>query len=113
MAGFVYVVVHSVPALAGLTDIAPVQDPGVTPNSDGLPGLPALKKIVGALLTFGLVICVAGFVISAATWALASKSGNVMYASRGKEGCLIAAGAAILIGSANAIIRFASGIQIN
>jgi hypothetical protein len=92
--------------------LAPEQDPGITPNSSGLPGLPALRQLVGALLTFGLVACVAGFVISAATWALSSHSGNAHYAGKGKQGCLIAGGAAILIGSANAIIRFASGIEI-
>lgn len=89
-----------------------VQDPGVTPNTSGLPGLPALKEIVGALLTFGLLACVAGFAVSAAAWALGSHGGNPHYAGRGKQGCLVAGGAAILIGSANAIIRFASGIQI-
>ena len=88
------------------------QDPGVTPNSDGLPGLPALRQIVGALQTFGLVVCVAAFVISAAAWAIGSFGNNSHYAGRGKLGCLIAAGAATLIASANLIIRFFSGIQI-
>jgi hypothetical protein len=88
------------------------QDPGVTPNSDGLPGLPALRQIVGALQTFGLVVCVAAFVISAAAWAMGSFGNNSHYAGRGKLGCLIAAGAATLIASANLIIRFFSGIQI-
>jgi uncharacterized protein DUF6112 len=93
--------------------LASAQDPGITPNSSGLPGLSAVKEIVGALLTFGLVACVAGFVISAAAWALGSHGGNAHYAGKGKQGCVIAGVAAILIGSANAIIRFASGIQIN
>jgi hypothetical protein len=88
------------------------QDPGVTPNASGLPGLPAVKQIVGALLTFGLVACVAGFAVSAAAWALGSHGGNPHYAGRGKQGCLIAGVAAVLIGSANAIIKFASGIHI-
>jgi hypothetical protein len=89
-----------------------MQDPGVSPNSNGLPGLPALRQIVGALQTFSLVICVAAFVIGAAAWALGSYGSNSHYAGRGKIGCLIAAGAAILIVSANGIIRFFSGIQI-
>jgi hypothetical protein len=88
------------------------QDPEVSPNSDGLPGLPALRQIVGALQTFGLVICVGAFVIAAAAWAMGSFGNNSHYAGRGKIGCLIAAGAAILIASANPIIRFFSGIQI-
>lgn len=88
------------------------QDPGVTPNSNGLPGLPALRQVVGALQTFGLVICVAAFVIAAAAWAMGSFGNNAHYAGRGKLGCLVAAGAAVLIASANPIIRFFSGIQI-
>ena len=39
-------------------------DPGITPNEDGLPGLPVVRSIVGALLTWGLVACVAGLVVS-------------------------------------------------
>jgi hypothetical protein len=98
---------------AMLATVGRLQDPGITPNSNGLPGLPALRQIVGATLTFGLVICVGAFVISAVAWAAASYSGNAQYAGKGKTGCLVTAGAAVLIGSANAIIRFASGIQIN
>lgn len=88
------------------------QDPGISPNSNGLPGLPALRQMVGALLTFGLVACVAAFVVSAAAWALGSFNNNAHYAGKGKTGCLVAAGAAILIGSANAIIRFFSGVHV-
>ncbi|TDO51532.1 hypothetical protein EV643_103271 [Kribbella sp. VKM Ac-2527] len=89
-----------------------LQDPGISPNSDGLPGLGALRQLVGALLTFSLVICVAAFVISAAAWAMGSFNNNAHYAGKGKTGCLVAAGAAILIGSANGLIRFFSSINI-
>lgn len=86
--------------------VVPLADPGVTPNSNGLPGLDLAKQIVGALLTFGLIAAVAGVVISAMVWALSSHNGNSHYASRGKSGVLIAAGAAILIGGADAIVTF-------
>jgi len=89
-----------------------VQDPGVTPNSDGLPGLGALRQLAGAVVTFSLVLCVVALIISAAAWALGSINSNAHYAGKGKTGVLISAGAAILIGSANAIIRFFSGINI-
>ena len=39
-------------------------DPGITPNSDGLPGLAVVKTMVGALLTWDLVACVAGLVLA-------------------------------------------------
>ena len=83
-------------------------DPGVSPNSDGLPGLTVVKQIVGALLTWGLLACVAGLVISVIVWALAHHSGNYHQASSGKTGVLVSAGGALLIGGANAIIGFFS-----
>lgn len=87
-----------------------VQDPGVTPNQDGLPGLTVVKGIVGALLTWGLVACVAGLVVSVIIWALGHQQGNYSAASGGKSGVLVSAGGALLIGGANAIIAFFSGV---
>ena len=63
-----------VPALDRLRLLA--ADPGVRPNGSGLPGLPVVRQIVGALLTWGLLACVAGLVISVMVWALAHHSGN-------------------------------------
>lgn len=84
------------------------EDPGISPNSRGLPGLPQLKEIVGALLTFGLVACVGALVASAVVWGFGSNSGNPHLAGRGKSGVVVAAGAALLIGAANAIVTFFS-----
>lgn len=81
-------------------------DPGISPNPDGLPGLEQVREIVGAMLTWGLVACVAGLVISAIAWAVASNSGNPHVAGRGKTGVIIAGAAAIIVGGANAIITF-------
>jgi hypothetical protein len=81
-------------------------DPGVRPNTDGLPGLHQLLSLVGATLTFGLVACVAAVAVSAATWALGSNSGNPHLAGRGKTGVVVSAGAALLIGAANALVTF-------
>lgn len=81
-------------------------DPGVKPNTNGLPGMEAAKKIVGALLTFGLIASVAGVAVSAVVWALSAHNGNSQYASRGKMGVLVAAGAAMLIGGADTIVAF-------
>lgn len=90
--------------------LVPMADPGVSPNQDGLPGLAVVKSIVGALLTWGLVACVAGLVVSVIVWALAHQQGNYQYASSGKTGVLVAAGGALLIGGANAIVAFFSGL---
>jgi hypothetical protein len=81
-------------------------DPGVTPNTNGLPGLAAFKKIVGALLTFGLVAAVAGVAVSALVWALSSHNGNARYTDHGKVGVMVSAAAAMLIGGADAIVTF-------
>ena len=85
-------------------------DPGITPNENGLPGLAVVREIVGALLTWGLVTCVAGLVISVITWAVARQQGNYGYASGAKTGVLVSVGGALLIGGANAIVAFFSGL---
>lgn len=85
-------------------------DPGVSPNNNGLPGLSVLKEIVGALLTWGLVACVAALVASVIIWALGHHSGNYSHTSSGKTGVLVSAGGALLIGGANAIVAFFSGL---
>ena len=85
-------------------------NPGITPNESGLPGLPVVRQIVGALLTWGLVACVAGLVLSVIAWAVARQQGNYGYASGAKTGVLVSIGGALLIGGANAIIAFFSGL---
>jgi hypothetical protein len=88
----------------------PFADPGISPNQDGLPGLAVVRQIVGALLTWGLVACVAGLVVSVIVWAVARQQGNYGYASGGKTGVLVSGGGALLIGGANAIVAFFSGL---
>lgn len=83
-------------------------DPGITPNSNGVPGLGTAKEIVGGLLTLGLIVCVGGLVVSAATWALASHGGNYSGTHRGKQGVMVCAIAALLIGAADVLVRFFS-----
>jgi hypothetical protein len=78
----------------------------VAPNSTGLPGISSLSNIVGALLTIGLIACVAGLVIAAIVWAIGTHSSNPHLASRGKTGVLVAFGAAMLIGGANVLVDF-------
>ncbi len=85
-------------------------DPGVNPNENGLPGLSVLKQIVGALLTWGLVACVAALVVSVIIWALGHHGGNYSQTTSGKTGVLVASGGALLIGGANAIVAFFSAL---
>ncbi len=89
---------------------APRSDnPGITPNKTGLPGLGTSSDIVGALITYGLIACVAGIVISAIVWAVSHHSGNGRYSDGGKTGVLVSCGGALLIGGANLLVTFFSG----
>jgi hypothetical protein len=90
-----------------------IADVSVNPNDNGLPGVNAAIKIVGALLTLGLIAAVAGIAIGAMVWAVGSHSSNPHYASRGKAGVLVSAGAAVLIGSAVTIVNFFSHTSLS
>ena len=78
----------------------------VAPNTTGLPGISLVSNIVGALLTFGLIACVAGLVLAAIVWAVGHHSANPSVAGRGKTGVLVALVAALLVGGANVLIDF-------
>jgi hypothetical protein len=80
--------------------------PHITPNSNGLPGTSEAEKIVGALLTFGLIAAVAGIAIASIAWALGSHSANPHLAGRGKHGVLVSCLAALLVGGADILVSF-------
>jgi hypothetical protein len=80
--------------------------PHISPNDDGLPGVGEAEKIVGALLTFGVIAAVAGLGLSAIVWAVGGNSSNPQLAHRGKSGVLVALVAAVLIGGADVLIQF-------
>jgi hypothetical protein len=83
---------------------------GITANQNGLPGLEVLRQLVGALVTWGLIACVAGLVVSVIVWAFGHHQGNYSHASSGKTGVVVAACGALLIGGANGIITFFSAM---
>ena len=72
----------------------------VGPDFGAVGGSGDLRAIVGALLTYGLIIAVLMLVVSAATWAIASSSGSWHTAQKAKLGCLVALGGATLAGAA-------------
>ena len=86
--------------------IRSLADVGITPNSDGLPGIAEAKHIVGALLTYALIAAVAGLAISAIVWALGSHSSNPHMVTRGRSGVLVAGAVALLVGAADSYITF-------
>jgi hypothetical protein len=91
-------VAAAIPAAAG-----PIN---VNPNDNGLPGIAALRTIVGAVMTVGLILSVLALIVAAVVWAFGSHSANPHLATRGKTGVLIACGAAIITGAAVACINF-------
>lgn len=78
----------------------------ISPNDSGLPGIAALRTIVGAVMTVGLILSVLALIISAIVWGFGSNSSNPHLASRGKVGVLVSCAAAIITGGAVALINF-------
>ena len=72
----------------------------VRPNFGAVGAEGDLRSIVGALLTYGLIVAVLVLVISATAWAIASNSGSWQAAQKAKAGCFVALGGAVLTGAA-------------
>jgi hypothetical protein len=72
----------------------------VAPDFGAVGGSADLRSIVGALLTYGLIIAVLMLIVSATPWAIASGSGSWHAAQKAKVGCLVALGGATLTGAA-------------
>lgn len=85
-------------------------DPGVNVNQGGLPGMTQLQNMAGGLMFGALILCVVGVIVGAALWAVGSNSSNHQAASRGKTGVMVSTGAAILVGAANFLVSWGSGI---
>lgn len=74
--------------------------PHVGPDFGAVGGASELRKIVGALLTYGLVVAALMVVICAATWAISSSTGSWHAASKARVGLFVALGGAALTGGA-------------
>ncbi|OJX69991.1 MAG: hypothetical protein BGO94_12940 [Micrococcales bacterium 72-143] len=78
----------------------------IPPNDSGLPGIEALRTIVGAVMTVGLILSVLALIISAVIWGFGANSSNPHLASRGKSGVLIACAAAVICGASVTAVNF-------
>ena len=74
--------------------------PMVGPDFGAVGGSSQLRAIVGALLTYGLIVSVLMVIICAATWAIGSSNGSWQTASKGKTGLFVTLGGAVLTGGA-------------
>lgn len=75
-------------------------DTAAGPDFGAVGGTGDLRAIVGALLTYGLIIAVLMLTVAATTWAIAASSGSWQTAQKAKTGCLVALGGATLTGAA-------------
>lgn len=91
--------------LTAITAVLPANI-DISPNDSGLPGIAALRTVVGAVMTIGLILSVLALIISAVVWGFGSNSSNPHLASRGKVGVLISCGAAIITGASVTLINF-------
>ncbi|MFJ6574035.1 DUF6112 family protein [Streptomyces sp. NPDC091292] len=85
-------------------------DPGIAPKSGGLPGLSVLKSVVASINLFCLIAVVGALAISLAVWAWGHHTGGHQAEATGKKGATVAAGAALGLGAANAIVTFFSAL---
>ncbi|MFT3799060.1 DUF6112 family protein [Microbacterium sp.] len=82
----------------------------VFPNFGGVGGAGELRLIVGALLTFVLIIAVLMLIVCAIVWAIASANGNYHAATKARTGLFVAIGAAALAGAGVAWLNFLLGV---
>ena len=78
----------------------------IDPNPKGLPGSHVLQELVNGLAFWMLLAALAGVLVGAGVWALASHGNNHHLSARGRSGALVSAAAALVIGGAAAIINF-------
>ncbi len=72
----------------------------VFPDFGAVSGSGRLERIVGALLTYGLIVAVLMVIVCALMWALASAHGSWHSAARARTGLVVALAGAVLIGGA-------------
>ena len=83
----------------------------VFPDFDGLGGIGDLRAVIGALLTFVLIVAVLMLIVSAIVWAIAAANGNHAIASKGRTGVLVALGAPVLAGGGGARVDWVNPLR--
>ena len=98
----------SLDVIAAAQGKKPAPTVSVKPDPSGLPGSDVLEDLINGLAFWMLLAALAGILIGAGVWALASHGNNHHWSSRGRSGALMSAAAALVIGGAGAIINFFS-----
>lgn len=82
----------------------------VGPDFGAVGGSGDLRRVIGALMTYGLIIAVLMLIVSSATWAIGSASGNWQSAQTAKLGFLVSLLGAALTGGALAWANWLLGV---
>ncbi len=89
--------------------VVSVPSVSVSPNPN-LPGTPQLSQLIGGLMTWVLLACVASVLIGAAAWGFGSRAGHYASSQHGRQMCLGGAVGALVAGAAVAVVNFAFGV---
>jgi hypothetical protein len=81
----------------------------VDPNSK-LPGTTQLNNLVGGLMTWVLLACVAAVLIGAAAWGFGSKMSHYAATQNGRTMVLGGVAGAMITGAATALVNYGFGI---
>ncbi len=91
-------------------NISSVILPLVGPDFGAVGGSSELQRIVGALLTFGVITAVLMLIVCGTTWAIASANGSWGAAGKAKAGLFVAVGGALFTGAALAWANWLLGV---
>lgn len=86
--------------------------PNVPVNPTGLPGGPQAAKIIGGLLFYALLACLAGLGISAARHQIDVHRRRPEAAAHSLHGMQVAGTGALIVGAAHALVAFFFGIGL-
>ena len=86
--------------------VSVLSDVSVRPDPTGLPGGPALQRLLNGLVFVGLLGCVAAVVAGGATWFVGAQSGNFTASMGGRRAVLAGLIGALVIGAAAALVNF-------
>jgi hypothetical protein len=86
--------------------------PNVHVDPTGLPGAPQAAKIIGGLMFYALLACLAGLAISAARHQIAVHQRRPEVAAHSLHGMQVAGTGALITGAAHALVAFFFGIGV-
>lgn len=85
-------------------------DPDISPNDTAIPGIPALRDLLGGLLSFCLFASVGAVIVSLVVWAWGRITSSPQRMDSGKTGIAWALAAFVGFGMINTITAWAWGI---